>query len=131
MTAPSWADLETLFHEALACAPADRAAFLTERCAGRPDLQAEVEALLRAHESASGSWEMPSVAQHTRLKAGARVGPYELLAELGAGGMGEVYRARRHEARARRRPQDSAARHSRPIPTVSPASSARPGCSPR
>jgi serine/threonine-protein kinase len=87
VSVPSWADLEALFHEALARAPADRAAFLTERCVGRPDLQAEVEALLRAHEGASGSWEMPSVAPQTRLKAGARVGPYEVVAALGAGGM--------------------------------------------
>jgi len=100
VSAPSWADLETLFHEALACAPADRAAFLTARCAGRPDLQAEVETLLRAHEGASGDWEMPSVVPSTRLKAGTRVGPYELLAELGAGAMGEVYRA--HDTKLRR-----------------------------
>src|SRR6516164_965443 len=45
---------ESLFHEALAKPPAERATFLDAACAGQPELRAAVEALLAAHE-ASGS----------------------------------------------------------------------------
>ena len=88
MSAPSWTDLEALFHEALARGPAERAAFLAERCAGRLELQAEVEALIRTHETAAGALEPPSMMPpQTRLKPGVRLGQYEVLSELGAGGM--------------------------------------------
>jgi hypothetical protein len=33
------------------------------------------------------------------LTAGARLGPYQILVAIGAGGMGEVYRAREERAR--------------------------------
>ncbi len=36
---------ETLFHEALAQPPADRAAFLDAACAGQPELRDRVEKL--------------------------------------------------------------------------------------
>jgi Tol biopolymer transport system component len=94
VSAPAWSDLETLFHEALTRTPTERAAFLAERCAGRLDLQTHVEAMLRAHdEAAASALEMPA-ASPTRLKPGIHVGSYEVIAEIGAGGMGEVYRAR-------------------------------------
>jgi eukaryotic-like serine/threonine-protein kinase len=93
MSAPPWTELEALFHEALARAPAERGAFLAQRCADRLDLQAEVEALLRAHERTASALETPVTLQ-PQLKAGIRLGSYEVLSALGAGSMGEVYRAR-------------------------------------
>jgi Tol biopolymer transport system component len=109
-----------LFHEALARAPADRAAFLAERCAGRPDLQAHVEAMLRAHDEAAPSALAVAHAAPTRLTPGVRLGPYEVLAEIGAGGMGEVYRAR--DTRLRR---EVAIKTLPPIFTTDPERAAR------
>jgi serine/threonine protein kinase/tetratricopeptide (TPR) repeat protein len=51
---------DTLFHEALAKPAADRAAFLDKACAGQPQLRAAVEALLAAHEAASGVLNPPA-----------------------------------------------------------------------
>src|SRR5262249_43530362 len=50
---------ETLFHEALARPPGERAAFLDAACSGRPELRAAVDALLAAHEAPAGFLQRP------------------------------------------------------------------------
>jgi hypothetical protein len=50
---------ETLFQEALARSPAERAAFLEQACAGRPEARAAVAALLAAHEKSSNILDKP------------------------------------------------------------------------
>ena len=88
--------LSELFHAALARDPSTRAAFLSEACRGDPALQSEVERLLAAHENAGSFLEAPvgAPAGVRRLSPGASVGAYSITQFIGAGGMGDIYRAR-------------------------------------
>jgi len=93
MTPERWQRARQVLNEALEREPDARGRFLAEACSGDESLRQEVEALVMAHEQAGSFLDVPVVKAMTMI-AGTRLGPYEILSPIGAGGMGEVYKAR-------------------------------------
>jgi tetratricopeptide (TPR) repeat protein/tRNA A-37 threonylcarbamoyl transferase component Bud32 len=76
-----------LFELALRKSAEERDSFLSEQCGADAELRAEIDALFESSDAAVGPPPF-------RLKAGTRLGPYEIVDFIDASGMGEVYKAR-------------------------------------
>src|SRR5579871_3110571 len=92
MIAPErWKEVEELYHVVADRAPAERARLLDNV---EPELRREVESLLD-QPSGSGALDRPAWdGANGNLSVGSLLGPYSIEAEIGAGGMGRVYKAR-------------------------------------
>jgi non-specific serine/threonine protein kinase/serine/threonine-protein kinase len=102
MNADTWSRVKDVLGEALELPESQRAAFLAERCGDDHMVRLEVETLLGGEhhlnsgflaESSFAAVAASVVAVEEHSWIGRRVGAYQIVEQIGAGGMGEVYRA--------------------------------------
>ena len=112
MTPARWQEVKGVLASALELDDAAaRAAFLNQRCAGNESLRREVELLLEQQQDVSseflndtalGKAAAALFQQEENSWIGRRVGAYQIVEQIGVGGMGEVYRAFRADDQYRK-----------------------------
>ena len=97
MNSERWQQVDRLLQAALERDPSERSAFLREASVGDEALRKEVESILASDESSF--LKSPALEDAAPLLddgksnsvLGRRFGSYQIISQLGAGGMGEVY----------------------------------------
>jgi len=100
MTPERWQQVKQIFNAAVEREPVLRSAFIADACGADTDLRSEVESLISSHEEDGSFIDSPAFEaaglfadEPAGLQPGQRLGSYEVVASIGAGGMGEVYLA--------------------------------------
>jgi serine/threonine protein kinase len=102
MRAERFRQIRNLFDAALERSPDTRNAFLQEACHGDEELLVEVGRLLAAHGEPTAWIDESVLGEPLPRLEGRRVGAYEILRQLGEGGMGSVYLAVRADGAFRK-----------------------------
>ncbi len=99
MRSQRWERVRALFAAAAAVPPGEREAWLAAECGGDRELRDEVLSLLDHDHDADGlvTGGAATLAEAAEDLAGSRLGPYRVAKEIGRGGMGTVYLARRED----------------------------------
>jgi serine/threonine protein kinase/tetratricopeptide (TPR) repeat protein len=110
VTPERWQEVSDQLDRALRLQPRERSPYLAQLAVSDPELHREVESLLASHQEADAEFLKPPIVQGmsgpnrapSASMLNRRIGAYQVVEQIGVGGMGEVYRAFRADDQYRK-----------------------------